>query len=144
MLTVTRYFTPLPGYAYLGYDRLCRIAAGHGAAIASRPVDIMKAFAGSGTTPPAKQSPVRLAYRKADLVRCAKAFGVPVNPAPRHWPVPADAACKLIIAGERLGGDAAALSGAIWTGKRIGGACIPRGTRWPSPGLRSGRTCRCG
>lgn len=119
MPSVACYFSPQSGFAYLGHDRLSRIAAEHGASILWRPVDIAKVFAESGTTSPAKQSPVRLAYRRADMARCAEALGLPLNAKPPFWPVNTIPACLMIIAAERSGADAATYIGAvfraIWT-----------------------------
>lgn len=119
MADVACYFSPQSGFAYLGHDRLCRIAAEQGASILWRPVDIAKVFAESGTTSPAKQSPVRLAYRRADMARCAEALGLPLNPVPPFWPVNTILACRMIVAAERSGADVAAYAGAvfraIWT-----------------------------
>jgi 2-hydroxychromene-2-carboxylate isomerase len=114
MPPIACYFSPQSGYAYLGHDRLCRIAAEHGASILWRPVDIAKVFAESGTTSPAKQSPVRLAYRQADMARGAKALGLPLNAKPPFWPVNTIPACRMIIAAERSGADAAAVIGAVF------------------------------
>ena len=119
MPDVACYFSPQSGFAYLGHDRLTRIAAEHGATVLWRPVDIAKVFAESGTTSPAKQSPVRLAYRRADMARYAKALGLPLNPMPPFWPVNTIPAARMIIAAERSGADVAAYIGAvfraIWT-----------------------------
>lgn len=119
MPSVACYFSPQSGFAYLGHDRFIRIAAEHGASILWRPIDIARVFAESGTTSPAKQSPVRLAYRRTDMARYAKALGVPLNAVPPFWPVNTIPACRTIIAAERLGADVAAYIGAvfraIWT-----------------------------
>ena len=137
MRAITCYFSPQSGYAYLGHDRLCRIAEAHGAAILWRPVDIVKVFAESGIVPPAKQSPARAAYRRADMARWAEALNLPLNPAPRYWPVQTVAACKMIIAAGRLGGAVGTFIGAVhhavWAGEeniadsgtllRIAGEC---------------------
>ena len=119
MQSVACYFSPQSGFAYLGHDRLIRSAAEHGVSILWRPVDIARVFAESGTTSPAKQSPVRLAYRRADMARYAKALGLPLNAVPPFWPVNTIPACRAIIAAEQLGADVAAYTGAvfraIWT-----------------------------
>jgi 2-hydroxychromene-2-carboxylate isomerase len=119
MPDVACYFSPQSGFAYLGHDRLTRIAAEHDATVLWRPVDIAKVFAESGTTSPAKQSPVRLAYRRMDMARCAEALGLPLNPVPPFWPVNTILAARMIIAAERSGADTAAYIGAvfraIWT-----------------------------
>lgn len=119
MPSVACYFSPQSGFAYLGHDRFCRIAAEHGASVFWRPVDIGKVFAESCTTSPAKQAPVRLAYRRADMARSAKALGLPLNPVPPFWPVNTIPACRMIVAAERSGLDVAAYTAAvfraIWT-----------------------------
>ncbi len=114
MPDVACYFSPQSGFAYLGHDRLIRIAAENGASILWRPVDIAKVFAESGTTSPAKQSPVRLAYRRMDMARYAKALGLPLNAVPPFWPVNTIPACRMIIAAERSGADTAAYIGAVF------------------------------
>jgi 2-hydroxychromene-2-carboxylate isomerase len=114
MPSIACYFSPQSGFAYLGHDRLCRIAAEHGASILWRPVDIAKVFAESGTTSPAKQSPVRLAYRRADMARCAEALGLALNAKPPFWPVDTIPASLAIIAAESSGADPAAYIGAVF------------------------------
>jgi 2-hydroxychromene-2-carboxylate isomerase len=114
MPDVACYFSPQSGFAYLGHDRLSRIAAEHGATILWRPVDIGKLFAESGTTPPPKQSPVRLAYRRADMARTADALGLPLNAKPPFWPVNTIPACRMIIAAQRSGADVAGYIGAVF------------------------------
>lgn len=106
------YFSPQSGYAYLGHTRLVAIAREHGATILWRPVDILKVFAEGGSTAPAKQSPVRNAYRKKDIVRWAKLAGIPINTEPKFWPTDTLPACRLIAAAEIKGLDVTELAGA--------------------------------
>ncbi|MDI4663879.1 2-hydroxychromene-2-carboxylate isomerase [Xanthobacter autotrophicus] len=118
MPEITCYFSPQSGYAYLGHPRLVAIAREHGASILWRPVDILKVFAEGGSTAPAKQSPVRNAYRKQDIVRWAKLRGIPMNTEPSFWPTDTLPACRLIAAAQMEGIDPAALIfaclGAVW------------------------------
>lgn len=112
------YFSPQSGYAYLGHARLRAIAREAGASILWRPVDILKVFAAGGSTAPARQSPQRNAYRKADIVRWARRAGIPINTEPAHWPTDTLPACRLVAAAQMEGLDPAdligALLGAVW------------------------------
>lgn len=112
MSEIICYFSPQSGYAYLGHGRLRAIARESGAAILWRPVDILKVFAAGGSTAPAKQSPQRNAYRKADIVRWAKLAGIPINTEPKFWPTDTLPACRLIVAAQLEGLDPADLIGA--------------------------------
>lgn len=107
------YFTVLSSYAYLAAPRVAEMAARTGAAVVFRPMDIMKVFEAAGTTPPAKQSEVRKAYRAADLKRVAKAHGMPINVKPAFWPAPQNLASGLIIAAQESGNDPLALTQAV-------------------------------
>lgn len=112
MSEIICYFSPQSGYAYLGHGRLVAIAREHGATILWRPVDILKVFAEGGSTAPAKQSPVRNAYRKQDIVRWAKLRGIPIQTEPKFWPTDTLPACRLIAAAQLQGLDATDLIGA--------------------------------
>ncbi|MFG1403142.1 2-hydroxychromene-2-carboxylate isomerase [Xanthobacter sediminis] len=112
MTEITCYFSPQSGYAYLGHARLRAIAREAGADILWRPVDILKVFAAGGSTAPAKQSPQRNAYRKADIVRWAKRAGISINTEPSFWPTDTLPACRLICAAQMEGLDPADLIGA--------------------------------
>lgn len=112
MTEVTCYFSPQSGYAYLGHARLRAIAWEAGADILWRPVDILKVFAAGGSTAPARQSPQRNAYRKADIVRWANRASIPINTEPAFWPTDTLPACRLICAAQMEGIDPADLIGA--------------------------------
>ncbi len=99
------YFTPLSGFAYLGHDRLKHIAAQASADVLFRPMTIASVFEASGTAPPAKQSPARLAYRRADMRRWAERISLPLNVEPKHWPAPDALAGKCIVAAGLTGSD---------------------------------------
>lgn len=104
MTGIEHFFTPVSGYAYLGHDALLRLAGEFGARVRQRPVDIARVFAAGGSTPPARQSDARRAYRATDIARWAAVRGLPVNAAPKHWPTDATPAARAIIAVERAGG----------------------------------------
>lgn len=112
MSEIICYFSPQSGYAYLGHKRLVAIAHEHGATILWRPVDILQVFAEGGSTAPAKQSPVRNAYRKVDIVRWARLRGIPINTEPAYWPTDTLPACRMIAVAQLQGIDATALIGA--------------------------------
>ena len=109
-------FTPISGYAYLGHDRLREIVRSAGASVEFRPFDIGQVFAATGTVPPAKQSPARLAYRQADMTRWARRLGLRFNATPKWWPVDATLASRTIIASELMGESPWAVTAAILAG----------------------------
>lgn len=102
-LEIRYFYAPISGFAYLGEPRLMEIAEHAGAVVRFRPIDIAAVFQAGGTTPPVAQHPARLAYRLHDLAREAERAGLPINPRPQSWPVPCEAAGRLILAAEALG-----------------------------------------
>ena len=117
-MRVIHYFSPMSGFAYLGFAELCALASRHGAELDHRPVDIARVFAAVDTIAPARQSPARLAWRRTDMMRWAQRRALPLNPAPRCWPVDATLAACAIIAAQSLKAEAApfieALLAAVW------------------------------
>ncbi|SHH55004.1 2-hydroxychromene-2-carboxylate isomerase [Massilia sp. CF038] len=113
--TITYYMTPLSPWTYLGHARLVALAECKGAPVDIKPVDLGRVFSVSGGLPLAKRTPQRQAYRLLEMARVAAHLGLPMNVQPVFFPVPPDAAAKLIIAARTsLGADAAlALAGAI-------------------------------
>jgi 2-hydroxychromene-2-carboxylate isomerase len=96
--TIDYYMSPMSPWAYLGHERLAKIARNHGAQIAVKPVDFGRIFPLSGGLPLPKRAPQ-------------------LTIEPKHFPYDATLASKLIIAaGQR--GEAAAmrLAGAIMRG----------------------------
>lgn len=112
-MRIVHYFSPMSGYAYLGFGELCAVAERCGALIEHRPVDIQQVFAATDTVAPAKQSPARLAWRRTDMLRWAERRSLPLNAAPRHWPVDASLAARAIIAAGLGGFGQTALAEAI-------------------------------
>jgi len=110
---VTCFFSPQSGYAYLGHARLREIAQATEAGIIWRPVDILTVFAEGGSTPPAKQSEVRNAYRKTDQARWARVRGIPFSTNPSYWPTDTIPACRLIEAAHLYGQEPGDLIGAL-------------------------------
>ncbi|HEY0062720.1 MAG TPA: 2-hydroxychromene-2-carboxylate isomerase [Telluria sp.] len=113
--TITYYMTPLSPWTYLGHARLVALAERKDAPVDIKPVDLGRVFSVSGGLPLAKRTPQRQAYRLLEMARHAAHLGLPMHVQPMFFPVPPDAAAKLIIAARTsLGADAAlALAGAI-------------------------------
>ena len=103
----------MSSYAYLGHARLLDLAAKADATIRYHPLDMAKVFAAAGSFPPAQHPDVRQTHRKADMVRWADRFSLPINPTPKHWPVPMELACRVIIAAGTGGADQGQVAGAI-------------------------------
>jgi 2-hydroxychromene-2-carboxylate isomerase len=104
---VIHYFSPMSGFAYLGFAELCAVASRHGAEVNHRPVDIARVFAVVDTIAPARQAPARLAWRRKDMMRWAQRRALPLKTIPKHWPVDATLASCAIIAAQSLCSDAA-------------------------------------
>lgn len=116
--TCDYYFAPPSPWSYLGHDRFVAIAKRHGAQINLKPCDFGKIFNVSGGLPLAKRPPQRQAYRLVELKRWSEFLKMPLNLHPKFFPVPGDAASKLIIATKLAHGADAALhlTGAIMRG----------------------------
>ena len=118
------YFAPQSPWTYLGHQRLQDIAAAAGARIEVLPADLGRIFPLSGGLPLPKRAPQRQAYRLVELARFSQHLGLPLNVHPRHFPVPADDAARLIIAVQQHDGDVAALAlagavmRAVWVEER--------------------------
>ena len=118
------YFAPQSPWTYLGHQRLQDIAAAAGARIEVLPADLGRIFPLSGGLPLPKRAPQRQAYRLVELARFSQHLGLPLNVHPRHFPVPADDAARLIIAVQQHDGDLAALAlagavmRAVWVDER--------------------------
>jgi len=123
--TIDYYLAPASPWTYLGHERLRRIAAAAGAQVRGLPMDLGgKVFPVAGGLPLGQRAPQRQAYRLVELARFREALGLPLNIKPRHFPVPADDAARLIVAvGWADGMDAAmriagAVMSAVWVQER--------------------------
>jgi 2-hydroxychromene-2-carboxylate isomerase len=92
------YFAPQSPWTYLGHERLRTMARAAGASIDVMPVDYGRVFPISGGLPLPKRAPQRQAYRLVELRRFSEHLGVALNLHPRHFPVAADPAARLIHA----------------------------------------------
>ena len=109
-LVIDYFFAPQSPWTYLGHQRLQDIAAAAGARIELLPADYGRIFPVSGGLPLPKRAPQRQAYRLVELARFSQHLGLPLNLHPKHFPVPADDAARLIIAVQQHDGTAAALA----------------------------------
>jgi len=107
---VDYYMSPGSPWTFLGHGRLREICAMHNAQIRIKPIDVgARVFPVSGGLPLAKRAPQRQSYRLVELERWRKLRGVALNLHPKFFPVPADEACRLIIAADQLRGEDAAV-----------------------------------
>jgi 2-hydroxychromene-2-carboxylate isomerase len=114
MKQIDYFFTPVSPFTYMGHERFVKIAKKHGVGVAVKPVDIGKVFSVSGGLPLKQRAPQRQAYRLFELKRWRQFLGMPLNPQPKFFPVPADLASKWILAAlERGTEDGLKLAGAI-------------------------------
>jgi 2-hydroxychromene-2-carboxylate isomerase len=123
--TIDYYLTPLSPYVYLGHARFVEIARAAGATVNVLPIDLGgKVFPVSGGLPLPKRAPQRQAYRLLELRRFSQWLGLPMNLQPRHFPVPADDASRLLTLVALSDGSEAALrltgamSSAVWAEER--------------------------
>lgn len=106
--TIDYFFVPHSPWTYLGHERLVTMAKAQGALIEPKPFDLGKVFSVSGGLPLAKRAPQRQAYRLQELARWSVFLNLPLNAQPKFFPIPPEAASKLIIAARTsLGADAA-------------------------------------
>ena len=113
--TLDYYFAPQSPWMYLGHARLTEMLQRTNTEVRVRPVDFGHIFSVSGGLPLPQRAPQRQAYRLVELRRFSEALGVPLNPQPRHFPLPGDPSALLITAVATHDGAAAAmrLTGAI-------------------------------
>jgi len=122
--SITYYFAPQSPYAYLGHERLLRLAARHGATVDPKPFDLAAIFHQSGGTPVADRPSQRQRYRLVELQRWALFLGMPLNPQPRYFPVDqAPASLRLVAARRQYGTGrtlalASAIMRAVWAEER--------------------------
>lgn len=116
---VDYYFTPLSPYAYLGHARFAALLRDTAATVNVMPVDYGVVFPASGGLPLAKRAPQRQAYRLVELRRFSQWLGVPLNLHPAHFPVPYEAASRLVVAAQQQQGPAAALDLAGRMGRAV-------------------------
>ncbi|MFP1644130.1 2-hydroxychromene-2-carboxylate isomerase [Pontitalea aquivivens] len=127
MAHIDYFFSPISPWCYLAGLRLEETAARHGATITYKPIDILALFDRTGGTRPAARHPSRLAYRAQELARWSDRLGLPLTPAPAHFPTNQAPAAYAIIAAQKavkqggagdLGGLVHAILRACWAEDR--------------------------
>jgi len=96
--TVDYFMTPVSPFTYMGHDRFRQICRQRKAQINLRVMDLGKVFPASGGLPLKDRAPQRRAYRMMELKRWRDYLGMPLNPEPKFFPVPSEAAATLILA----------------------------------------------
>ncbi len=117
--TVDYFMTPVSPFVYMGHARFREICAKHQTKINLRVMDLGKVFPASGGLPLKDRPPQRRAYRMMELKRWRDFLGVPLNPEPKHFPVPAEPAATLILAVLERHGTSAALDVAGDCGRAV-------------------------
>ena len=117
--TVDYFMTPVSPFVYMGHARFREICAKHQAKINLRVMDLGKVFPASGGLPLKDRPQQRRAYRMMELKRWRDFLGVPLNPEPKHFPVPAEPAATLILAVLERHGTSAALDVAGDCGRAV-------------------------
>lgn len=107
---VTYFFAPQSPWAYLGHERFVALCKKYDARVDVKPCDLGKVFNVSGGLPLAKRPAQRQAYRLVEMKRWSEYLGIPLNLQPKFFPVPADAAARIIVATKLAHGNEAALA----------------------------------
>lgn len=100
-------------WTWLGSARFAQLAHDVRAKVEVLPVDLGAVFAATGGTPVPQRAPARRSYRELELTRWSRKLGVPLNLAPKHYPVDRGPSSRLLIAAGQRGLDALALSHAV-------------------------------
>jgi 2-hydroxychromene-2-carboxylate isomerase len=120
--SIDYYFSPISPFAYLGGERLAKIAHNVSANVNVRPIDFTKVFPATGGIPLKQRAPARLTYRLAELLRWRDYLDVPLALEPKHFPTDANPAALIIVTAREQGLDALALSQrvlrAVWVDER--------------------------
>ncbi|MDR7133700.1 2-hydroxychromene-2-carboxylate isomerase [Lysobacter niastensis] len=107
VLTVDYFFSLLSPYAYLGHAALLSVMREAGTRPRYRPVRIFELFAANGGLPLGQRAPARQRYRLVELQRWREQRGLPLNLAPRFFPVDIALADRCAIALVEAGHDPA-------------------------------------
>lgn len=113
MMQIDYYFWMNSDWAYLGADRLERIAAEFGARIRYMPIDLPDVYRRTGGQLLQHRAPERQAYRIVELKRWCRSLGIHVNPMPKYMCPNANTASRIVIAADRMGFAVASLYKAI-------------------------------
>ncbi len=109
-------------YTLMGAERVEAMARAAGATLVYKPLDLARLFPLSGGLPGPKRAPQRQAYRLVEIRRWADFHKLPLNLHPKHFPVPTEAGCRLVVAALDMGADGGDLSRrlmrAVWIEER--------------------------
>lgn len=105
--TVDYFFSLLSPYAYLGHAALLSVMRETGARPLYRPVRIFELFAANGGLPLGQRTPARQRYRLVELQRWREQRSLPLNLAPKFFPVDIALADRCVIALVEAGQDPA-------------------------------------
>ncbi len=95
---VDYYVSLISPYAWLGHAAVLDVARRTGATLRYRPVRIFELFEANGGLPLGKRSPARQRYRLVELQRWREERGLPLNLAPKFFPVDIALADRCTIA----------------------------------------------
>ncbi|MDP2120996.1 MAG: 2-hydroxychromene-2-carboxylate isomerase [Hoeflea sp.] len=98
MAEIDYYFYCASPFTYLGHNKICEVAERHKVQLNYKPVNLSALWEISGAVPPGQRPPVRQRQRLVELQRLAAWRGVPIKTEPKHWPVDASLADRVIIA----------------------------------------------
>lgn len=122
MPRIDYYFSLISPYAYLGHAAVLAAAREAGATLIYKPVRIFELFQANGGLPLGQRAPARQRYRLIELQRARQQRGVPLNLAPKFFPVDPSLADRCAIALDRQGRDPSAYMDAafraIWAHDR--------------------------
>ncbi|ALN90076.1 2-hydroxychromene-2-carboxylate isomerase [Lysobacter gummosus] len=98
MTVIDYYLSLISPYAYLGHAPVLALARETGARLAYKPVRIFELFSANGGLPLGQRAPARQRYRLVELQRARAQREVPLNLAPKFFPVDPSLADRCLIA----------------------------------------------
>src|SRR5258708_4864165 len=113
MPRIDYYFSVLSDWAYLGGERLERLARRYGVEINHMPMRLAAIYAGTGGILLQQRSQQRQDYRVVELKRWRDLLGMPLQLFPKHYPCEDQLASCMIITAKNAGLNAGLLANAI-------------------------------
>ena len=112
-MVIDYYFSVLSDWAYMGGERLERLARRYQVRIDHKPMRLAAIYAGTGGILLQKRSKQRQEYRLVELKRWSEYLGIPVTLFPKYYPAADELASCTIIAAKHAGCDTGLLANAI-------------------------------
>lgn len=116
--TIDYYVTLVSPWAFMGHDRLVKIAAENDAVINILPVNFGRVFSETGGLPLAKRSQQRQDYRLQELARWKEELDLPIHIHPKFFPASDQIPALMVMAAKQQGFASVALGGnflrAVW------------------------------